>query len=478
MGSSNWVATVALGKLSDIQGDREKSNVLWAIWAPMLLLHLGGPDSITAYSLEDNQLWLRHLMGLVVQLSVAIYVILMSWKNSWFSFMSLPALVAGVIKYGERTWVLMSVSGDRYIHRIPLGDLGEKYSTEGHDYVRALVVAHHHLRKFMEYLELEGSSSHESFDHRGDIWGIFWDALEVQMGLMYDLLYTKAAVLYSTRSFIMRCISFGCTVTVLVGLTIHIVLLKTKEEDDEDNWHEIDIAITGVLMTDAPSPARKIIRVVFGRKYEEKWNRYQHMTAYSIHPLVYNAILGLSDPNIDSRMSGSLTGELDHRICALLDFSNDTGDDFSSLITRVHLVTEICYCLETEWDAAGSDDPSGSDSSTWKENREVSKALSNYMMYLVIMQPSLLPNVGSLTGLEMNLKDPKRFIGNDARDIKTVCRYLQENSNDKRSLIVQHLRGKEKAKRWEIIKLTWLQMLLTQLAVKMVLARKTDTCSN
>lgn len=31
---------------------------LQIFWAPFLLLHLGGPDTITAYSLEDIELWL------------------------------------------------------------------------------------------------------------------------------------------------------------------------------------------------------------------------------------------------------------------------------------------------------------------------------------------------------------------------------------------------------------------------------------
>ncbi|XP_058204032.1 uncharacterized protein LOC131318235 [Rhododendron vialii] len=313
---ADWVATVALVKLSDAQGNQEKSNVLWAIWAPLLLLHLGSPDSITAYSLEDNQLWMRHLMGLAVQIFVAIYVFLMSWKNSWFSFMSIPALVAGIIKYGERTWVLKSVSDDKYIHRIPFGSLKDKYPTEGHDYVRVLVVAHEHLKNFMEYLESEGSRG-------GYHWGnmetsnILRYALEVQMGLMSDLLYTKAAVIYNKRGFVMRCISFGRTVSVLVGSTIQIVILKTREEDDEEStWHEIDIAITGILTVGAlaleiyaaivilssnwgmlwlisqveepahvQSRSRTLIRWVLGRNYEEIWNRYRHKTSCSVHPL-------------------------------------------------------------------------------------------------------------------------------------------------------------------------------------------------
>lgn len=34
-----------------------ESNELLAFWAPFLLLHLGGPDTITAFALEDNELW-------------------------------------------------------------------------------------------------------------------------------------------------------------------------------------------------------------------------------------------------------------------------------------------------------------------------------------------------------------------------------------------------------------------------------------
>ncbi|KAH7532366.1 hypothetical protein FEM48_Zijuj04G0012200 [Ziziphus jujuba var. spinosa] len=56
-------------------GDKD----VFAFWASFLLLHLGGPDTITAFSLEDNDLWLRHLFGLLQQLlgaerTVALYL--------------------------------------------------------------------------------------------------------------------------------------------------------------------------------------------------------------------------------------------------------------------------------------------------------------------------------------------------------------------------------------------------------------------
>ncbi|GJY14759.1 L-type lectin-domain containing receptor kinase IX.1-like protein [Tanacetum coccineum] len=62
---SDWIATVALGLLVDRQGNSSSSDntknkygvlMLIAFWAPYLLLHLGGPDAITAFALADNEL--------------------------------------------------------------------------------------------------------------------------------------------------------------------------------------------------------------------------------------------------------------------------------------------------------------------------------------------------------------------------------------------------------------------------------------
>ena len=39
------------------------------LWAPVLLLHLGGQDGITAYGVEDNENWRRHLLVAASQVS-------------------------------------------------------------------------------------------------------------------------------------------------------------------------------------------------------------------------------------------------------------------------------------------------------------------------------------------------------------------------------------------------------------------------
>jgi hypothetical protein len=69
---ADFVAVYAFGFLSRQQdnttGGREgtlgKNHQLTFFWAPFLIIHLGGKDTITALAIEDNNLWLRHLLNL------------------------------------------------------------------------------------------------------------------------------------------------------------------------------------------------------------------------------------------------------------------------------------------------------------------------------------------------------------------------------------------------------------------------------
>ncbi|KQK19904.1 hypothetical protein BRADI_1g51158v3 [Brachypodium distachyon] len=105
------VAIYALGYLSRHQDNGTmETHPLVFFWTPFLLIHLGGQDTITAFSMEDNKLWLRHLLNLVLEVSLALYVF---WKSTSLRNnvqLLVPALllfIAGIIKYGERTMALM-----------------------------------------------------------------------------------------------------------------------------------------------------------------------------------------------------------------------------------------------------------------------------------------------------------------------------------------------------------------------------------
>ncbi|CAL5033466.1 unnamed protein product [Urochloa decumbens] len=57
------------------------SHDLEVLWAPVLLMHLGGQTTISAYNIEDNELWRRHIVTAVSQVAVTIYVFCKSWSS-------------------------------------------------------------------------------------------------------------------------------------------------------------------------------------------------------------------------------------------------------------------------------------------------------------------------------------------------------------------------------------------------------------
>lgn len=82
-------------------------NALEVIWAPVLLIHLGGGWSITAYSLEDNELWKRHTITLVSQVTVALYVFCKWWSGEKRLLQAAVLLfIVGIIKFSEKPWAL------------------------------------------------------------------------------------------------------------------------------------------------------------------------------------------------------------------------------------------------------------------------------------------------------------------------------------------------------------------------------------
>ncbi|XP_030944834.1 uncharacterized protein LOC115969355 [Quercus lobata] len=99
-----------IGDVYDTGGFLDPKNELTTFWAPLLLLHLGGTDAITAYSLEDNELWKRHLVGVVVQAIAILYILLTTWTSSLISLLFLVMFFVGLVKYCERVWVLYLAS--------------------------------------------------------------------------------------------------------------------------------------------------------------------------------------------------------------------------------------------------------------------------------------------------------------------------------------------------------------------------------
>ncbi|CAM0150386.1 unnamed protein product [Urochloa decumbens] len=84
------------------------------LWAPILLVHLGGQDCMTAYNIEDNELWKRHVLTAISQVTVAVYVFWKSWNSEGKSGEYLAAaillFIAGILKCILKPWDLKRVS--------------------------------------------------------------------------------------------------------------------------------------------------------------------------------------------------------------------------------------------------------------------------------------------------------------------------------------------------------------------------------
>ncbi|KAL5757598.1 hypothetical protein ACOSP7_020209 [Xanthoceras sorbifolium] len=258
---ADWVATVALGNLANSQGystanrsTNKKNSHLHEFWAPFLLLHLGGPDTITAYSLEDNELWLRHLLGLVVQVGVVFYIIIRSWSNNnALMFIAIPVFISGIIKYSERNFVLRSLSNKHFENSIvstpdPFQDFVEDVdedlrvkrmtgSTEDDINQEDL----HLVQAYLLFKRVEIFFAElvlNTIERRLEAFKV----IEIELGFMFDVLYTKATIVYTRLGIFLRFLSFACSLSALV---VFFVIINIHDHS------LVDISITYSLLVGA-----------------------------------------------------------------------------------------------------------------------------------------------------------------------------------------------------------------------------------
>jgi hypothetical protein len=199
---ADLVAIYALGYLSRHleattgTGTLRGNHPLAFFWAPFLLTHLGVQDTITAFSMEDNKLWLRHLLNMMVQVGLATYVF---WKSIGMHSVELLVsgifvFVAGVIKYGERIWSLKcwsleslkSSSGNHYKHHLP------ELTGADDSYCKTVCTG---LRSMLDVLNVftERSFSIIRYIHVDP--NEILSVVDVELDILYNDLYTKSPVI-------------------------------------------------------------------------------------------------------------------------------------------------------------------------------------------------------------------------------------------------------------------------------------------
>jgi len=191
-----------------------------------------------------NQLWLRQLLQLVTQVAVAFYALLRSWwSKDPLIFVAVPVFVSGVIKYGERIWALRSASFDGAVPHEEVQrlnqQLDEKFPSAAlldisiEDINRALgfhriasQIVHLHeahllfqISKMLftdymlpfsthmtTYLILSSKNAADAFR-----------LIEVELGFMFDALYTKVITGLCWQGFLLRAISCSSSIAALLA---------------------------------------------------------------------------------------------------------------------------------------------------------------------------------------------------------------------------------------------------------------------
>ncbi|KAL6636701.1 hypothetical protein ACP70R_024273 [Stipagrostis hirtigluma subsp. patula] len=109
-----WATTAA-----NCGGSGSEASLLEVLWAPVLLIHLGGQEALTVYDIKDNELWMRQAVTVVTQITVALYAFYKSspsWNISkdWRLLASAILLfIIGVLNFIEKPFGLRSASINR-----------------------------------------------------------------------------------------------------------------------------------------------------------------------------------------------------------------------------------------------------------------------------------------------------------------------------------------------------------------------------
>lgn len=535
---SGSLAKIIIGKLTEIpESDPAERNIrreLKALFAPLLLVQIGNPDAITAYSIEDNRLGLRQLLTLVLQVAVVIWIIVKSWTHSQLSFLYLPLVVAGLTKYGEVVWALKSalskttglITVQEIDQETNMPDLF-RFLPENIPNIELILKAYYRFsslkphRENWLYQPLYDSLPWMSIDEYPpeEIFKI----TDAELSFMYDVLYTKAPIIYTKAGFILRVSSLLNLILTLGGF---IILFR---QDFSNHWKACFIVglLAGAVVLEAYQIAQlpfsdwAIIQMIKHKNLPfmipflrllgpqvTNWKRWSNtlpqfnLMSFCIHdkPLKCAKILKFRGIGTALRKNKSRTRiqfpdelkvlmvqemkDIDRdrglkpfnhrgewslgRYNCLNDFKWSVKRDFDKSITIWHIATDICYY---------------SDAANANPKIQMAKSLSDYMMYLLALRPHML----SMTTTNIIFRhacDKLKYLFSQeeqeqlVKDEKEACRILrmerlpqQSNSERKLETVVtskwrvlrdaQRLARNLMARenRWDIMCSVWVEML-------------------
>ncbi|XP_030523410.1 uncharacterized protein LOC115736057 [Rhodamnia argentea] len=522
---TSYFATLALSKLTTASLSKSKEECdteLKALLAPLILLLLGNPDSITAYSVEDNRLSTRRVLNLVMAFSFVVWILWRSWKTSIPMVLYFPIFIAGIIKYGETIWALYSVYDENTNMRKEDFDEEKKIFSELENFhvprLDIFLKAYYrfdclkpHLADWLKhpFFMVHSNMLIEEYTPKD----VFLTT-DMELGFMYDILYTKAPVLYTKPGIMLRTVGYfsllltlsgfmglffdkhwrGPYVIYSFGLLIGLVFLETyqllklffsdwviimnrnhlenpmvlkylkflvKRSLKKKRWSD---RIRQLNFLDLCQSNKRpwFFRILKVCGMAEKFRRYSAPSSLPIPSYLKELLLEDMTKFETKRGHRPFTkrGEWSlgiHKSLDKLEWSIEMAFDRSIILW--HVATHVCYysCHENS------------------KRKEASKLISDYMMFLLVQHPQML----SLTTAEItyhhaytNLKMLsnkfpeedvlKVLLGSEpvpAQESGALSAVITEGWNvlEEVRRLARELQGTEDA--WELISGVWAEML-------------------
>ncbi|KAM0919593.1 hypothetical protein ACQ4PT_008069 [Festuca glaucescens] len=563
------IAIYALGYLSQTHvpkgGISNRNHRIQVFWAPFLLLHLGGQDTITAFSIEDNELWKRHLLSLLSQVALAVYVFSKSRPGADTLYPAVFMFLSGILKYGERTWALKCASMDNLrSSMVTTPDPGPNYAKFMEEYrftreagLQAEIVIEPERRTGVTTAAIAEETVPYttvitealcffvtfkrlfvnlilSFQDRTGSQATFlrltpeqaYKIIEIELSLMYDTLHSKAAVIHTCYGRLFRCFTLVSTTTACVlfnvlhkgrpgGIDVaitnllfggalclelsaigmmlvsywtyaalegsichslsHLILrcLKYFRPESRARWSNsmAQHNLISFCLQDRPTLVTKILKLLGLKGHWDSWLYIWHIdVSAELKTLVFRELKDKAASIVDTESYRKFSNHRGQWALQCKGYYKELGwsveVEFDESILLWHIATDLCRY---------SDD--SSDDAKLSEYVSISRAVSNYMLFLLVARPFMLTaGIGQIRFGD-TCAEAKNFFAREMTrpDERSAAMMVLEVNAEIAPRDVKGDRSKsvlfdacrlaksllelQPGKRWRLIRVVWVEML-------------------
>ncbi|KAM0868803.1 hypothetical protein ACQ4PT_041075 [Festuca glaucescens] len=443
-----WIAyiagdAVAIYALATLFNRRKEtsngeSSALEVLWAPVLLIHLGGQPFISAYSLEDNELWIRHTITLVSQVTVALYVFCKWWSGDKMLLAAAILLfLLGILKFAQKPWALRTSSfnnlqasrtmllqseaqregsihsleeyvqaAKKCVLEIKVGSQHEYGFQSEHMFVDLSTTYSFRIAQLPSFLTLEDMHAYKTLqeclaDTFADLYtrvGSITTSLGAVLLYLCPLLALTSTVLFATshkdghseKDTRVTYILFGCTTMLELLLPCLALFVDTPccdsfLEKNMTTWHNMVCQynlISFCVRKKKPTFLMKLATFNFLKEFiNQQWYIQHKPIAFQVTRVVRRHLKhGWKKYICDAasyRRFNELRGQWALRRHHQIGWSLNKPFDESVLIW--HIATDLCFYH-----------PNTSLQCRQGEGTQRSREISNYMVYLLLIRPEML----------------------------------------------------------------------------------------